>query len=129
MAGGRPTKYKPQYCKEIVAFMSKGNSLVQFAAKIEVSKETVYAWTREISEFSDAFDIARSKCEDFWEKIVAERATTKADGNPGVLIFYMKNRFRWSDGRDKEEREEEKQTGAKVIVTLPDNGRSRRDEL
>lgn len=127
MAGGRPTKYKPQYCKEIIEFMSKGNSLVQFAAKIEVSKDTIYQWTKDHTVFSDAFEIARLKCEDYWEKVVKEKATTKSPGNPGVLMFYMKNRFRWSEGKDKEEKEEEKQ-GAQVIITLPDNGRARKEE-
>jgi|SRR5215217_441987 len=122
MAGGRPTKYKPRYCKDIIDHMAKGKSLVQFAASIEVSKETVYAWARENKEFSDAFYIGRSKCEAFWEKIVQSKTIKKLPGSDGVLLFYMKNRFKWSENQKLDEIEDDKENQVKIVI-LPDNGR------
>lgn len=129
MANGRPTKYKPKYCKDIVDYMSTGKSVLQFAAKIGVNKSSIYEWTQEHQDFSDAFTNAKQLCEAHWEKIIQEKGTKKKPGSDAILMFYMKNRFRWS------EKENEAGNpgaavpgGAKVVLTLPDNGRSAPEE-
>ena len=132
MPAGAPTKYRKKYCKEIIKFMSKGKSLVQFAASIDCGKETVYGWARDIPEFSDAFNVARAKCEAKWEEIAQSKTVKKSEGSDGVLIFYLKNRFGWTD-RQFVPKEATKiqitdanpNTGPRpqVIVTIPSNGR------
>lgn len=59
-AVGQPTKYKPEYCDAVMAFMGQGYSLTAFAGSIRVSRETVYEWERVIPEFSDAVKSARA---------------------------------------------------------------------
>lgn len=129
MAGGRPTKYKPKYCKEIVEYMSTGKSVLQFAAKISVTKSSVYEWAKEFPEFSDAFDNARQLCEAHWETIIQDKSVKKKPGSDGILMFYMKNRFRWSEKENEPGNPGAAVAGgAKVVLTLPDNGRSAPEE-
>jgi hypothetical protein len=59
-AVGQPTKYRPEYCEAVMAFMGQGYSLTAFAGSIQVGRETVYGWERTIPEFSDAVKAARS---------------------------------------------------------------------
>ena len=91
--GGRPTKYKPEYCQKIIdffnieAFIDKeiphyGASgeikwtdfkrmantfptLIKFAREINVSYYTVYNWTKEHPEFLQAYKEAKKLQEDF----------------------------------------------------------------
>jgi hypothetical protein len=68
--GGRPTKYKPEYCEKIIEYFSrspyvenskgekKPNDLpyfAEFASQIDVSFETLLEWTKKHSEFSDSY--------------------------------------------------------------------------
>lgn len=69
---GRPTKYKPEYDDMIVEHMKTGRSLVSFAAKIGVSKDTVYEWIKTVQSFSDAASRARSFCQAWWEDQAVE---------------------------------------------------------
>jgi len=101
----RPSKYKKAYCQQIIDFMAKGNSAVQFAAEIGVSKDSLYEWVKNYQEFSDAFKLARARCESHWEKIMQAKAIgnfkdkngVKLKGSDACMIFWMKNRFGWTD--------------------------------
>lgn len=107
--GGRPTKYKPEYCQMLIDHMSEGLSFESFAAIIDVNRETLYDWSRKIDEFSDAKKRAFDKSQLWWEKIGIEGLWNSKDSslNTGVYVFNMKNRFKWTDkvevsGGDKE---------------------------
>lgn len=67
MAGGAPTKYKPEYCDLVIQVMSEGASLVEFSSSLNVTRDTVYEWARVHPKFSDALNIAREKCQTWWE--------------------------------------------------------------
>ena len=107
MPAGRPSKYKKKYCEDIVAYMSEGNSIVQFAAHIGVCRDTVNEWTREYPEFSDALRMAMTKCEAHWERIMQAKTVRKMPGNDALLMFWMKNRFKWSEKVDQNIKSEE----------------------
>ena len=97
---GRPDKYKPEYCKKIVEFMSDGSSLTAFAAEIEVSKNTVYEWAKKYPDFQDAINVARQKCQAWWEKQGRTGLFMGIkDGtfSQSVWIFNMKARFGYRD--------------------------------
>lgn len=85
---GRPTKYKPVYCEEIINMMAQGFSLTAAAAELGISRETAYAWEREIPEFSDAIKVARGK-----RTLKLERDLLGASDGPTVTsrIFALKN--------------------------------------
>lgn len=96
--GGRPTKYKDEYCREIVNIMAEGFSLTAAAAELGLSRETVYAWERdgEHPEFSDAVKVARAK-----RTLKLERDLLSAEAGPVVTsrIFALKNACpsEWAD--------------------------------
>ena len=101
---GAPTKYKPEYCEDIIEYMSKGHSLTAWCADKDIYKETAYNWMRDHHDFLDAFKKAQSKAQQHWENMLHLTAAGKLKGNLGAQIFWMKNRFRdeWKDRQDLE---------------------------
>jgi hypothetical protein len=61
MAGGRPTKYDPAYCDQVVEFMGEGYSLTAFAGEISVSRATINNWMDEHPEFLEATRVGQAK--------------------------------------------------------------------
>lgn len=82
MSAGRPTTYDKKYCEEIITFMADGKHAAQFAAKISVSKATLYRWTEEHEEFRDAFEVAKAKSLDWWLNLT--QATAKGEGTGDI---------------------------------------------
>ena len=102
---GRPTKYRKKHCNEVIATMTKGQSLTAFCAEINVDKDTVYQWAKKHPEFTDALKTAQRNCQAFWEKMLQATAMGKMPGaSLGAQIFWLKNRFP-NDWRDKIEQE------------------------
>lgn len=138
---GRPSLYDPKYCAMLIEDMKAGFSFEAFAALIDVSKETLYEWTRVHPEFSDAKKKAFEMSRRFWEKIGIDHIITTTETeyeqgagrssssskmlNSSVYIFNMKNRF------PKEWRDRKELTGAngkdlvpvQVVVNIPNNNR------
>lgn len=118
---GRPTKYDPKYCDEIVEFMSDGSSLTGFAAHIMVTRETVYEWERKHPDFSDAIKVARQKSQEWWEKAGKSGLFMgKEDGtfSQSAWIFNMKARFGY---RDKVEVEQKTEQTIKLAYSLEED--------
>lgn len=94
MGAGRPTKYKKQYCEDIVRFFDVPRTkskkithitksgvttfdktipedlptLIAFAHKIGVTRSTLYQWAEDHPEFSDSLKKAVELSEDFLTK-------------------------------------------------------------
>ncbi len=108
---GRPTKYKPEYCQMLIEHGKKGLSFDSFAGAIGISRETLFDWARDITEFSDAKRQCTEFSRSFWDSKALEALSEKNEYdergrvinstriNPTVLIFNLKNRFRdqWRD--------------------------------
>lgn len=109
---GRPSKYKPEYCEQLLKHMSEGLSFESFAGVIEVSNKTLYAWAEQFPEFLHAKEIGTDKSRIFWESLGINHIINKSDSestagmggssksrslNASVWIFNMKNRFQWRD--------------------------------
>ena len=98
---GRPTKYKPEMCQQVIGFMAKGYSKEAAAAQIGVHRDTLYEWAKVHPMFSDAIKLAEGKSLLFWEKLGIDGAMGKISHfNASSWIFTMKNRFRWRDNPD-----------------------------
>lgn len=54
MPAGRPSKYEPRYCEEVVAAGKQGFSLTAFAGMIGVCRDTISEWAKVHEEFSAA---------------------------------------------------------------------------
>lgn len=95
--GGRPTKYKPEYCDQLIEHMAKGYSFETFGAAVGVARSSVYEWLKN-QEFSDAKKEGLMQCQLFWERMGIGGATGRIKGfNVGCWVFNMKNRFGWRD--------------------------------
>ena len=75
MAGGRPSKYKPEYCEALIQHMENGNSFWSFAANVNTCFDTLSEWCRAHPEFSEAKSIGMSKLLAFDEKIARAGST------------------------------------------------------
>lgn len=122
----RPTKYKPEYCKELIDFMSEGYSLEAFCGHIGIVKDTLYNWFKQHKDFSDAKKKALAKSLLWWEKqgIKAVSGENK-DVNSTVWIFNMKNRHGWKDKQEVDQKIEAnvnvKDLRASIIKDIAEN--------
>lgn len=96
--GGRPTKYDPRFCHEVVEFCRKGKSLTAYAAHIGVNRSTITEWGLEHKEFSAAIKSAKAVAEAYLETVGIAGMTGQIKYfNGPVWIFWMKARFGWRD--------------------------------
>lgn len=89
---GRPTRYDPKFCAEMIGYCSDGASLTSFAASIGVSRRTFKNWVDEHAEFADALDVAKGAATVWWE--TRARRVANGDGGPGaasMIQFALKN--------------------------------------
>lgn len=101
-ARGKPSKYKPEYCEQLIEHMKKGYSYQTFAALIEVNLDTLYHWQKIHSEWLKAKEIAFLHCQMHWELIGMQQAKGTLQGSSASWIFNMKNRFKWTDRQEIE---------------------------
>jgi transposase len=66
-AGGRPTKYKPEYCEAVIGYGRLGKSREWIAAELMVIPETLTNWGKEHPEFFDAITLAKQLELKWWE--------------------------------------------------------------
>jgi len=111
---GRPTSYKPEYCKMLVEHMSKGKSFETFANQAKCCIDTLYKWTEANPEFAEAKKQAFNLNREFWEQIGIDglhdykeydekgKLSHSKSLNPTLYIFNMKNRFpnEWRDRKE-----------------------------
>ena len=70
MAAGRPSEYKPEYCKRVIELGRLGMSVVEMASDIGVSRNTLEtSWTAAHPEFLEALEIARECSQSWWESM------------------------------------------------------------
>lgn len=123
MPAGRPTKYDPAMCQELIDFMAQGYSKEATAAKLGIAKDTLYAWDKKHTEFSDAIKEGEIKSLLFWEKTGMAGMLGKLPGfNSTAWIFNMKNRHKWAD------KQETKVTGVMGVRDLSNMTQQELDE-
>lgn len=119
---GQPTKYKPEYCQQLIDYFSiepleiireqeitgtEGGKYVSrrlpqrfpwfegFARKIGVHRNTLKNWCAEYPEFAEAYETAKDLQREFLVDIGLSGATSAS-----FAIFTMKNVCGWRDERD-----------------------------
>lgn len=98
---GRPSKYKPEYCRLVIPHMTKGLSLEAFAGLIGVSRDTPAGWREQHPAFAEACSIGDGRRLLFWEQLNIDTCTGKHKGvAPATLIFTLKNVANWRDRQD-----------------------------
>lgn len=89
--GGRPSKYKSKYCKDLIALSKRGHSLTAFAGKVGVCRDTVRNWTKQFPAFEEAARVAAAASALIWEERLIKAADT-GKGHVTAIIFGLKNR-------------------------------------
>lgn len=98
---GRPTKFKPEYCKMLIDHMAQGMSYESFAATCDTHRDTLYNWEKVHKEFLDAKREGNEKRLAFYEKLGFEGMTGKHEKfSAAMWIFYMKNVHKWTDRQE-----------------------------
>lgn len=99
--GGRPTKYRPEYCEMLIEHRKNGFSFETFAAIVHVDRDTIYHWTKLFPAFSDAKKISDTYCRLWWESVGNRGVTGKIEGfSSSTWVFNMKARWGWRDGSE-----------------------------
>jgi len=69
MPAGRPSLYDPKYCDDVIRMGKEGFSVVEMAAEIGVSRNTLETnWTEAHPEFLEAFTHAMQCSQAWWER-------------------------------------------------------------
>ena len=99
MAGGRPTKYEPEFCQRVIEYGKEGMSKAEMSANLEITRETFNQYEKEYQEFSDAVKEAINSSQAWWESKGRQAVFNSVNFNATAFIFNMKNRFKeeWSD--------------------------------
>lgn len=100
MPAGRPTKYDPSMCEDVIECGKQGMGKAEMAAELGVAYSTFDLWTQQHAEFSEAVKDAQRFSQAWWEKNGRIATFGGCEGfNATSYIFQMKNRFRdeWSD--------------------------------
>jgi len=102
---GRPSKYKPEFCKTVIDCGTEGKTLAAMAEACGVNRETLNDWIVAHPAFSDAVKRGLQKAQVWWEDQGRIATFGGCEGfNATSFIFNMKNRFK-EDWRDKVETE------------------------
>lgn len=116
------SKYKPEYCQQVVEICKDGGSLVEFAAHISIGKQTLYDWRKRHPEFEKACQVAMAKSEQWWTKVGREGLFMGGKDNPfqsSLYNFTMSARFGWS--QKKESKIESDSLAALIMETVKDD--------
>ena len=85
---GRPSLYRPEYCKAVQEHMGKGRSLTAFAGEIKVSIDAVQDWIATHPEFSLAVKQAHAQRVNALEERLL---SANNGGTAATSIFALKN--------------------------------------
>lgn len=111
MPGGRPTDYDPSICEGFEKRFDKGQSILEVAVSLGVTRQTLYNWAKDHAEFFDALTRAREVSQQWWEKIGRENLfdheeydsenhiSTKDKFNDRLWTINVSRRFRndWAE--------------------------------
>jgi DNA-binding XRE family transcriptional regulator len=89
---GRRTKYEPSMCGTIIALGKKGKSKTQMAAHLDISRSTFDRWLEANEDFREAWELADTHAQAFWEEIGAGGVGNKFF-NDRAWSLQVRNRF------------------------------------
>jgi len=119
MQRGRPTKYDPETMLPIIELeMSEGAALVEIAALLGISRDTLNEWRKDPEKqvFSDAVENGILLSEAWWTR-TGRKSLRDKEFNYHGYGFQMKNRFNWADKKEVKHEGE----SSRVIIEIPKN--------
>lgn len=88
---GRPTLYKPEYCKAVIEFGREGYSKMQMASALNVATSTLDYWTSKHGEFLEALTRARQYSQAWWESIAQQNLIIPQGGGTFNAVAWAKS--------------------------------------
>ena len=99
---GRKSKYKPEYCEQLVKFFDVEEPTVKtlplfedFAKKIKVSTAALWNWKQKFPDWAEAYEIAQDR-----QRAAMIRIGLAGQAQPAFIIFSMKNMCKWTDAHE-----------------------------
>lgn len=89
---GRPSKYDPAFCAEVVECGTKGMSRTQIAGWLNVRRATLANWEAEFPEFLAAMQHAQELAMN-WFETAGQRGMFMKGFQPATWSLQMRNRF------------------------------------
>jgi hypothetical protein len=104
-AGGRPTKYRREFCQQLIDYILRtGEPFHCFAAEIGISEDTLYEWARKHKEFSESKKIALAIAKRNMTRVGLSAMAGKIKGfQMGAFAMIMKNCYGWEDNPEAKE--------------------------
>jgi hypothetical protein len=65
---GRPSKYRPEFCDQVLEMAAEGKGPAGYAVKFEVDKASLYDWAAAHPDFSIALSRAKTIEQEWWEE-------------------------------------------------------------
>jgi len=115
MPGGRPTKYKPEYCQRLLQSARRNESIARFCADIDIHTDTYYGWIKANPEFSGAHKKAMTiRQANFFDKTFD--CAFKPEKNPANngLVYLLA----YNLGIDVKPREKEDNSGEQIADAI-----------
>lgn len=99
----RPTKYKPEFCEQVIEYGRQGKSRTWIAAQLGVVPVTLSNWESDFPDFLCAMEYALVLSQQWWEDS-GQTGMTADKFNNGVWSRSMSARFprEWREKQDIE---------------------------
>lgn len=132
--GGQPTKYKIEYCDQLIEHMEKGFSFESFGGKIRVCSKTLYNWSDTFPEFLQAKRMGENASRLFWENVLLENVVTRRESyyedgnlvmrqtqlNAQAYALAMRNLHKWRMKDDVDNADQKKKEPLKLAYDPKD---------
>lgn len=89
---GRPTRYTPAYCNQILELATVGYGKAEIAAELQVDRRTLNAWIKAHPEFREAMRQAKELEYAWWLK-TGRNGQFDRNWNAASWTLQMRNRF------------------------------------
>ena len=93
---GRPSTFSQEHTDKLMSCFEQGQSVMETAAELKISRDTLYRWVKEYPEFGNAFRLGKEMSEAKNAtiiKMVGLGQIPKA--NVAALQMYMRNTAGW----------------------------------
>lgn len=87
MAGGRPTKYKDEYCEQAFKMCLLGASDADLANFFEVAEDTIYEWKKLYDKFSESIKDGKERADSNVARSLYQKALGYSHPEDKIFIY------------------------------------------
>jgi transposase len=98
---GRPTKYRPNMCEQIITLAEQGYSLTAIAGWLHTGRGQIIEWGQKHPEFADALSRVQGLRARFWEEQALRVAEQGGPGGQTMMITFALKNLNSEDWRDR----------------------------